>query len=94
MNTSDKDLTEERAREAAAQIEFWLNENQVWLTDWLTNVVTIHPVEAKMFPAIFGTIVSPVPISPPEELIVAGNAMKFALIKSKKINNIFIVHKI
>ena len=74
------DLTKEQADKASAELQFWLGDNYTWLNDWLTNIVMINHIDAANFPSTFGVFTVPVKLAPPEGLVVAGNAMKAALI--------------
>jgi len=76
----EKKITKEQAAKASAELQFWLGDNYTWLNNWLTNVVMIDHEDMNNFPSTFGVITVPVKIQPPEGIVIAGNAMKGALI--------------
>ena len=58
----------------------WLLDNYYWLTEWLTNIVTISEVEAIQTKSPFQTFEVPLRINPPHGILLAGNELKAMLI--------------
>lgn len=71
--SKEKEITAENIHE-------WLGDNYIWLTEWMTNVVTIRESEAKTTSAIFQTFVAPIMSDPPNGMIAANNDLKALLI--------------
>ena len=75
MEIVDKD-----SQQVYDDIQQWMADNYIMLTEWLTNVITIKEVEAKQTPSIFQTFVVPILNQPPIGLLDAGNELKHILL--------------
>ena len=76
------EIIDKNSQEVFDDIEQWMADNYLMLTEWLTNVVTIKEVEAKQTPSIFQTFVVPIRSQPPLGLLSAGNDLKHMLLLS------------
>ncbi len=62
------------------ELGIWVEKNYLWLTEWLTNVVTVDNLAKDQSVATFQTFQAPLSHPPPFGIINTGNMIKGQII--------------